>query len=71
MNSPFLFGLGFELAAGAAVHLDGDFRTVDRLALVVGDHALHHAGGLRRGRQRHGQQRRTRASSDEPRSAGR
>ena len=41
MNSPFLFGLRFEVAVGA-VGFDHDLGAVDRLALRVGDDALDH-----------------------------
>ena len=44
MYSPFLFVLVSNLRPGAAVHFDGDLGAVDRLALVVGDDALDHAG---------------------------
>jgi len=48
----FLIGLRLEAAAGAAGHLDGDLRAVDRLPLVVLDDALDHSRRLRKGGHR-------------------
>ena len=45
-----LVRLGFLLAVDALDELDRDLCAVDRLALVVADLALHHAGRLRGGR---------------------